>query len=113
MAGIGAFLAGIPAALSLGAVDWLTNLISIGGRNYGFLDLMNLLFGQYSLMIGSLGVALFAGWKWGSKHLVMEIMNGFDDFKFGRLYSFFIKFVAPFFLGLLLLYLIMNPNAFA
>jgi NSS family neurotransmitter:Na+ symporter len=46
VAGIGAFAAGIPAALSLGAVDWLSNLVSIEGRNYGFLDFMNLLFGQ-------------------------------------------------------------------
>ena len=113
VAGIGAFSAGIPAALSLGAVDWLSNLISIEGRNYGFLDFMNLLFGQYSLMIGSLGVAIFAGWKWGAKRIVEEITVGFESFQYGNVYGFFIKFVAPISLGILLFYLLLNPNAFA
>jgi len=113
IAGIGAFVAGIPAALSLGALDSLTNLISIEGRNYGFLDFMNLIFGQYSLMIGSLGVALFAGWKWGKSKIIKEIKTGHENFSYGTLYIFFIKFIAPFSLLFLLIYLFLNPNAFA
>ena len=113
IAGIGAFIAGIPAALSLGALDSLTNLISIEGRNYGFLDFMNLIFGQYSLMIGSLGVALFAGWKWGKSKIIKEIKTGYENFSYGTLYIFFIKFIAPFSLLFLLIYLFLNPNAFA
>ncbi|MFQ5676085.1 MAG: sodium-dependent transporter, partial [bacterium] len=113
VAGVGAFVAGIPAALSLGAVDWLSNLITIEGRNYGFLDLMNQLFGQYSLIIGSLGVAVFVGWKWGTANANKEITEGHPGFKYGATFAFFIRFFAPIAIAGLLIYLILNPNAFA
>jgi SNF family Na+-dependent transporter len=64
-------------------------------------------------MIGSLGVAIFAGWKWGAKRIVGEITSGFESFKYGNVYAFFIRFVAPAALGTLLVYLLFNPNAFA
>ena len=113
VSGIGAFIAGLPAALSLGAVDWLTNLMTIEGRNYGFLDLMNLLFGQYSLIIGSLGVAVFVGWKWGTANANSEIREGNPDFKQAKTFGFFIRFFAPIAITGLLIYLLLNPNAFA
>jgi len=113
VSGAGAFLAGIPAALSLGAVDWLSNIVSIEGRNYGFLDLMNLLFGQYSLMIGSLGVALFVGWKWGTANALKEISEGNAGFQYVKTFSFLIRFLAPVTIAGLLIYLLINPNAFA
>ncbi|MFQ5769903.1 MAG: sodium-dependent transporter [bacterium] len=113
VAGGGAFLAGIPAALSTGAVGWLSNLLSIEERNYGFLDVMNLLFGQYSLIIGSLGVAIFVGWKWGTAHANSEIMLGHSEFKHKKTFAFFIRFFSPITIATLLLYLILNPNAFA
>ncbi len=113
VAGIGAFFAGIPAALSLGAVDWLTNLVTIEGRTYGFLDLMNLLFGQYSLIIGSLGVAAFVGWKWGTTNANSEISEGHPNYKNKMTYAFFIRFFAPIAIAGLLIYLLINPNAFA
>lgn len=113
LAGIGAFLAGIPAALSFGAVGGLSNLFSISGRNYGFLEFMNLLFGQYSLIIGSLGVATFVGWKWGTAKVEQEIKEGHLRFKHMKTFAFFIRFVAPISIAALLIYLILNPNAFA
>lgn len=113
IAGLGAFLAGLPAALSLGAVDWLSSLFEIEGRNYGFLDMMNLLFGQYSLIIGSLGVSIFVGWKWGVAKANSEIAEGHPDFSNKMTYAFFIRFLAPIAIAGLLVYLILNPNAFA
>lgn len=113
VAGVGAFLAGIPAALSTGAVGWLTNLLSIEDRTYGFLDAMNLLFGQYSLIIGSLGVAIFVGWKWGTANANSEIVVGHSGFKHKMTFAFFIRFFCPISIAALLVYLILNPNAFA
>lgn len=113
ISGIGAFLVGIPAALSFGAVDWLTNLVSIKGKNYGFLDLMNLLFGQYSLIIGSLGVAIFVGWKWGTSNINKEITIGHPRYKYQSTFAFLIRFLSPIFIAGMLIYLILNPNAFA
>lgn len=113
IAGTGAFLAGIPAALSTGAVGWLSGLFSIEDRTYGFLDVMNLLFGQYSLIIGSLGVAIFVGWKWGTAHANAEIAMGHSEFKYKRTFAFFIRFFCPISIAALLIYLFWNPNAFA
>ncbi|MFQ5708180.1 MAG: sodium-dependent transporter [bacterium] len=113
VSGAGAFVAGIPAALSLGAVGWLSGLLNIEGRNYGFLDLMNLLFGQYSLIVGSLGVAIFLGWKWGTANANTEILEGHPRFKNKMTFAFFIRFFAPIAIAGLLIYLILNPNAFA
>jgi NSS family neurotransmitter:Na+ symporter len=113
VSGLGAFLVGIPAALSTGAVGWLTNLLSIEDRTYGFLDMMNLLFGQYSLIIGSLGVAIFVGWKWGVANANSEILTGHPGFKNKMTFAFFIRFFSPIAIASLLLYLIINPNAFA
>ncbi|MCG8604069.1 sodium-dependent transporter [bacterium] len=113
VAGIGAFVAGVPAALGLGAVSSLGRVLSIEGRNYDFLDLMNLMFGQYSLIIGSLGVAVFVGWKWGTAKANMEISAGYEAFKNGQIFAFFVRFIAPIAITGLLLYLLFNPNAFA
>jgi NSS family neurotransmitter:Na+ symporter len=101
------------SVLSLGAVDWLTNLVSIKGKNYGFLDLMNLLFGQYSLIIGSLGVAIFVGWKWGTSNINKEITIGHSQYKYRGTFAFLIRFLSPIFIAGILIYLILNPNAFA
>lgn len=97
VAGGGAFLAGIPAAL------------------YGnFLDLMNKVFGQYSLIIGSLGVALFVGWKWGVANAAKEIREGNPNFqgRGERLFGFAIRFFAPVAIAALLIFLILFPNLF-
>ncbi len=111
--GLGAFIVGIPAALSLGAVGWLSSVMTIEGRNYGFLDLMNLLFGQYSLIIGSLGVALFVGWRWGVSSINKEIEQGHPGYRHQALYGFLIRFLSPIIIAGLLIYLLIDPNAFA
>jgi NSS family neurotransmitter:Na+ symporter len=95
IAGIGAFLAGIPAAL-----------------NGNFLNWMNVLFGQYSLIIGSLGVSLFVGWKWGTANAAAEIREGNPHFTQERTYAFFIRFFAPLCITLLLIFLVLFPGLF-
>lgn len=94
IAGVGAFLAGVPAALSGDFLGW-----------------MNTIFGQYSLIIGSLGVAAFVGWKWGAAKVNAEIREGNPSYK-GQTYSFMIRFVAPISITALLICLILFPEAF-
>ena len=108
-----AFFLAIPSALSVGGVEWLTDLFSIEDRTYGFLDMMNLVFGQYSLMIGSFLVAIFVGWKWGTARARAEIEEGNPAFKLKTIFAFLIRFLCPVAIGLLLAYLLINPNAFA
>jgi len=96
IAGIGAFVAGIPAAISL-----------------QFLGLMDTMFGQYSLIIGSLGVAIFVGWKWGISNVNAELQEGNPNFSGQKVYGFFIRFVTPIAVTALLICRIMFPNAFS
>jgi NSS family neurotransmitter:Na+ symporter len=95
IAGIGAFLAGIPAALSGDFLNW-----------------MNVIFGQYSLIIGSLGVSIFVGWKWGTSKATVEIREGNPNFKYEKTYAFFIRFFAPVCITLLLIFLVLFPGLF-
>lgn len=95
ISGVVAFLVGIPCAL------------------YGtFLDMMNIAFGQYSLFIGALGVALFVGWKWGTSKVAAEIKEGNPDFKYEKTYAFFMRFLAPVCIALLLIFVIAFPDFF-
>ena len=95
IAGGGAFAAGVPAALSGNFLGW-----------------MNTIFGQYSLIIGSLGVAIFVGWKWGIAKVNAEITEGHPDFKGQNLYGFIIRFLAPVSVAALLLFLVLFPGLF-
>jgi len=95
IAGGGAFLAGIPAAL-----------------NGSFLDWMNVIFGQYSLIVGSLGISVFVGWKWGAANANKEIAEGFAGYRYQKIYAFFIRFITPVAITALLICLILFPEAF-
>jgi len=108
------FLVGIFSALSLGAVDWLSEITTIGTRKMGFLDLMDLFMGQYSMTFGAMMIALFVGWRWGTPALLKEITG--EDASPGRLrkiIAFQIRYICPLLLIALIVIMIINPNAFA
>lgn len=108
------FLVGIFSALSLGAVDWLSEITTIGTRKMGFLDLMDLFMGQYSMTFCAMMIALFVGWRWGTPALLKEITG--EDASPGRLrkiIAFQIRYICPLLLIALIVILIINPNAFA
>ena len=107
------FGVGIFSALSVGAVGWLTNITTIGARTLGFLDLMDLISGQYSMMLGAMLIALFVGWRWGTARLVEELTHGDAPGPVRRLVAFQIRWVCPLVLVGLIVYMIFNPNAFA
>ncbi len=66
------FALAVPSALSLGAVDFFTNMA--GGT--GFLGLINIVFGNYFLAIGAMFICLFVGWKWGVGKALDEMSAG-------------------------------------
>jgi NSS family neurotransmitter:Na+ symporter len=114
LCGMIGFLVGIFSALSMGAVDWLSEITTIGTRTMGFLDLMDLFMGQYSMTFGAMMIALFVGWRWGTPALLKEIARG--DGPPGRLrkiIAFQIRYICPLLLIALIVILIINPNAFA
>ena len=111
--GVIAFGAGIFSALSVGAVDRLSNMLTIGTRTLGFLDIMDLAIGQYSMTIGAMMVALFVGWRWGTKAFLKELAHGDDPGIVRKIVAFLIRYICPLVLIGLILYLFLNPNAFA
>jgi neurotransmitter:Na+ symporter, NSS family len=102
--GAAAFVIGIPSALANGAVGWLSNLPGIG---MDFLSFLFTLFGQYSLVIGSLLISIFIGWVWGTRAAGEEVRANDGKFPLGRTWTFLIRFVCPVAIVAILLSLVM------
>jgi len=107
--GLAAFLVGIPAAVSFGANDWLTKIPIL---KVGFLDFMNAFFGNYSLSIGSLLIAIFVGYKWGVKAVQREVEQESNIFKLKFFWAFLIRFICPIAVVIILGYIIVTQKYF-
>ena len=73
---------------------------------------MNALFGNYSLIIGSFFVSIFAGYKWGVKAVINEIEVEGYIFKAKILWSFLIRFICPVAIAFILGYILITGNYF-
>lgn len=111
--GVIGLLLGVFSALSVGAVDSLSSIMSIGGRSLGFLDMMDLFGGQFSMTFGALMIAIFVGWRWGTNALRNEIAHPDSHPLLHRIIAFQIRYVCPLVIIGLLAYIILNPNAFS
>ena len=47
-------------------IHFLTSLVSLQGKELGFLDLMDRVFGKLTLTVGALLICLVVGWFWGA-----------------------------------------------
>lgn len=94
------FLLGIPSALSMGGIKLLSNLPFI---KIDFLSLMDIIWGNLSLIIGSFLIAIFVGWKWGVKNAIDEIETSVKRFRLKNLWKILIKFISPLAILLILL----------
>lgn len=72
------FLVGIPSALS-----------------EKFLDMMNFIWGNLSLSIGALFVAVFVAYVWKTSKALMEISKGTEKFRFALFWLISIKYITP------------------
>lgn len=107
--GLAAFVLGIPSALSFGASTWLSELPVIG---ICFLEFFNALFGNYSLSIGSLLIALFVGYKWGVKAVAREVESEGQQFNIKATWAFLIRFVCPVAILVIFIYIAVTGNYF-
>ncbi len=98
--GFVSFLLGIPSALSMGGVNFLSALPII---KIDFLSLMDIIWGNLSLIIGSFLIAIFVGWKWGVKNAIYEIESTGKKFVLKNLWKILIKFISPMAIILILL----------
>ncbi len=99
------FLLGIPSALSMGGVKFLSSIPII---KIDFLSLMDIIWGNLSLIIGSLLIAIFVGWKWGVKNAVDEIESTGKKFALKNLWKVLIKFITPLAIIIILLNTVYN-----
>jgi len=104
-----AFVVGVPSAMSLGANRFFTTFVS---ENFGFLDMMNALFGNYSLSIGALFIAVFAGYKWGVRAVSREIEREGNVFYLKKVWMFLIRFICPAAIFFILAYIAWTGNYF-
>ncbi len=107
--GLLVFLISIPSALSMGASGWLSSLPYL---KTGFLDVMNIIVGNYCLTIGAFFVAVFVGYKWGIKPAIAEIEREGRLFPYKKAWAFLIRFVCPVFIIIILGYIIITKNYF-
>jgi len=90
--GLISFVLGIFSALSCGAVGFLTKLPVM---NMDFLSLMDLIFGNISLIISSFLIAIFVAYKWGTQNLYAEMEREGHTFKIKKVFDLIVRFVIP------------------
>jgi NSS family neurotransmitter:Na+ symporter len=112
--GISAFVVGIPSALSGGASSFFTQLQIpfFGGTvKTGFLDIMDAVFGELLIVVVAFMTSLYTGWWLDTHKLAEEIGQSAPFFNKklvgqltpGKLWIFFIRYVCPVVIGLVLL----------
>ena len=96
LVGLLTFLISIPAALSKGANEWLSQ-ISIETVNVsGFYEIMDFVWGSLAMVVGGLLLSVFVGWKWGTDKASEELSLGSPAFKkIAKLWGFHIRYIAP------------------
>ncbi|MEM9457675.1 MAG: sodium-dependent transporter [Myxococcota bacterium] len=92
------FALAVPSALSQGAVPGLGS----DALGESFLDWMNILFGNITLAVGALFIALFAGWRWGADKARQE-MQGLP---LAGAWSFAIRFLCPIAIVVIMVYML-------
>jgi neurotransmitter:Na+ symporter, NSS family len=109
------FLAGIPSALSVGAVGKLTHfqLPGLPEGAQGFFGTVDYLATNWLLPVGGLGIALFAGWVLSSKLTREELEEGHGGrFSLFPVWRFLVRYVCPVAI-LWILWEVLNGRSFA
>ncbi len=86
------FVLGVFSALSCGAVKSLSKLPLV---NIDFLSLMDIIFGNFSLIIGSFFIVIFVGYRWGIEGWSAEVEADGNVFRFKTIFSILIKYIVP------------------
>lgn len=100
------FIMGLPSALSQGTVEFFTNfgLLPRSLSSPDFLSHMNFIFGDFAIVLGALFASIFVGWVWGVKPAIEEVNQGSNNFrKIAFIWGFFIKYIIPIVIILILL----------
>lgn len=100
------FALGIPSALSSGANEALSGLVTIRGEDTGFLALMDLFFGNVMLLVSGLVISLFVSWRMGLAIAKEEIEKGRGSFSLFKVWAVLVRYLCPLALLVLLVHYI-------
>lgn len=77
----------------------------------GLIDIFVYIFNEIGLPLGGLMMCIFLGWLWKTENAIAEMKHGYetiDDSSFGTIWSFFIKYVCPVLIGIVLITTLIN-----
>jgi SNF family Na+-dependent transporter len=77
-----------------------------------FLTLQSIIWGNYSLSIGALGLCIFVGWKWGIPAALASLEASGDKLRGHGLWSVLVRFVCPLAVLAILVYIIITQQYF-
>lgn len=103
------FFLAIPSALSQGSVDFFGNLPMIG-RDW--LDVQNIIWGNYGLSIGALLICLFVGFRWGPDRMLEYVEMGGNRLPGRSFFGFVVKYVCPVAILTVLVFIIVTGQYF-
>ncbi len=103
------FVLAVPSALGNGAVGFFSKLPGLG---IGFLDFQNNLWGNYSLSLGALAIAVFVGWVWGTDKALQEVSQSGDAMPVAPVWAGLLKFLCPVAIAAVLVYVAVTGDYF-
>lgn len=103
------FVLAVPSALSQGAVGWLTEMPVFGET---FLDVQNILWGNYGLSIGAILITLFVGFKWGTPKMLEWVELGGNPMPGREFFAFMVKWVCPLAVAVVLVFIAVTGQYF-
>jgi NSS family neurotransmitter:Na+ symporter len=101
------FLLAVPSALSQGASPWFSSFL---GR--GWLEVQNIIWGNYALSFGAILICVFAGWRWGVEPMLKNIEMGGNILPGRSVLGIVVKYVAPLAIAIVLGFIIVTGDYF-
>jgi NSS family neurotransmitter:Na+ symporter len=98
------FLLAVPSALSQGASGWLTE--------FGWLDVQNIIWGNYGLSVGAILICIFAGYRWGPEGMLRFVELGGNRLPGRSVLGFVVKYVCPLAIAVVLGFIIVTGEYF-
>ena len=77
-----------------------------------FLDVQNILWGNYGLSIGAILITLFVGFKWGTPKMLEWVELGGNPMPGREFFAFMVKWVCPLAVAVVLVFIAVTGQYF-
>ncbi len=105
------FLLGLPSMFSQGAVGWLTEFVSYGGKSHDFMTVIIDIFSDIGLPLGGLLISIFVAYRWRMQNFSAEVSKGNPGFPGSRqeqFVSIMLSYVSPLVILFMLMVIVME-----